>query len=84
MSRFSNRRLLKNDLEEYEEFFEERNVKQITHFGTGVLNYPSVGQVLTLQSVQKVWTTGWLLNIMGILVCGGILAITTKSLLNLT
>jgi len=58
MSRFSNRRLLKNNLEEYEEFFEDRNVKQITHFGTGVLKYPSVGQVSTLQSVQKVWTVG--------------------------
>ena len=58
MSRFSNRRLLKNDLEEYEEFFEDRNVTQITHFGTGVLKYPSAAQVRRLQSVQKVWPTG--------------------------
>tara|TARA_Y100000310_G_scaffold322106_1_gene380695 strand:+ start:1553 stop:1888 length:336 start_codon:yes stop_codon:yes gene_type:complete len=58
MSRFSNRRLLKNDLEEYEEFFEDRDVKQIVHFGTGVLKYPSVAQVRTLQSVQKVWSVG--------------------------
>jgi len=58
MSRYSSRRVLKNDLEEYEEFFDERDVKQITHFGTGVLKYPSVAQISTLQSVQRIWKTG--------------------------
>ena len=58
MSRYSNRRLLKNDLEEYEEFLDERGVKQITHFGTGMLKYPTVSQISRLQSVQHVWKTG--------------------------
>ena len=58
MSRFSGRRLLRNELEEYSEFFKERNIKGITHFGTAVLKYPTVGQVMTLTSVQHVWTSG--------------------------
>jgi nucleoid-associated protein YgaU len=58
MSRYSSRRLLKNNLEEYEEFFDDRGVKQITHFGTGVLKYPSVAQVRRLQNVQHIWKTG--------------------------
>ena len=58
MSRYSSRRLLKNDLEEYEEFLDERGVKQITHFGTGVLKYPTVSQISRLQNVQHVWKTG--------------------------
>ena len=58
MSRFGNRRLLQNDLEEYSEFFRDRDVKQITHFGTGVLRYPSVAQITTLQSIKRVWAVG--------------------------
>jgi|TARA_A100000172_G_scaffold79866_1_gene67943 nucleoid-associated protein YgaU len=58
MSRYSSRRLLKNNLEEYEEFFDDRGVKQITHFGTGVLKYPTVAQVSTLQNVEHIWKVG--------------------------
>ena len=58
MSRFGNRRLLQNDLEEYSEFFRDRDVKQITHFGTGVLRYPSIAQITTLQSIKRVWAVG--------------------------
>jgi len=58
MSRFSGRRLLRNNLEEYDEFFEDRNVKQITHFGTGALKYPTVGQIASLQSVERIWKVG--------------------------
>ena len=58
MSRYSNRRLLKNSLDEYESILDERGVKQITHFGTGVLKYPTADQVAQLQSVQHVWKVG--------------------------
>jgi len=58
MSRFGNRRLLQNDLEEYSEFFRDRDVKQITHFGTGVLRYPSIAHITTLQSIKRVWAVG--------------------------
>lgn len=58
MSRYSNRRLLKNNLEEYEAFLDDRDVKQITHFGTGVLKYPSAKQISQLQTIRHVWKVG--------------------------
>ena len=58
MSRFRRRRLLRNDLDEYAEFFRDRGVTQITHFAAGPLRYPSIAQMATLQSVRRVWSVG--------------------------
>ena len=57
-SRYDNRRLIKNDLEEYENFFEERDINYIVQYNTKSLRYPTVNQISSLTRVQHVWKVG--------------------------
>jgi nucleoid-associated protein YgaU len=57
-SRYDNRRLIKNDLEEYESFFEERDINYIVQYNTKSLRYPTVDQISNLTRVQHVWKVG--------------------------
>ena len=57
-SRYDNRRLIKNDLEEYEAFFEERDINYIVQYNTRSLRYPTVDQIKNLTRVQHVWKAG--------------------------
>tara|TARA_R110002074_G_scaffold379808_1_gene558214 strand:+ start:588 stop:926 length:339 start_codon:yes stop_codon:yes gene_type:complete len=57
-NRYDNRRLIKNDMEQYENLFEDRGVNYITQYSTGRLKYPSVNQIKTLKRVQHIWVVG--------------------------
>ena len=57
-SRYDNRRLIRNDLEEYENFFEERDINYIVQYNTRSLRYPTVDQIRNLTRVQHVWKVG--------------------------
>lgn len=57
-NRYDNRRLIKNDMEQYDNLFEDRGVNYITQYTTGQLKYPTVNQIRTLKRVQHIWTTG--------------------------
>ena len=57
-SRYSNRRIIKNDVEEYENIFEDRGVNYIVQYDTKNLKYPTPGQIKNLTRVQHVWTVG--------------------------
>ena len=57
-SRYDNRRLIKNDLEEYEAFFEERGINYIVQYNPRSLKYPTVDQIKNLTRVQHVWKVG--------------------------
>ena len=57
-SRYDNRRLIKNDLEEYENFFEERDINYVVQYNTKFLRYPTVDQIKNLTRVQHVWKVG--------------------------
>ena len=57
-SRYDNRRVLKNDLEEYESILDDRGVKQIFQYGTGFIKFPTVDEIKILTRVQHVWSVG--------------------------
>ena len=45
-------------MEPYEPLFEKRGVKFIRQYGTGILSYPSAGQIARLQNLRVIWKTG--------------------------
>lgn len=57
-SRYDNRRLIKNNLEEYETIFEDRGINYIIQYDTKGLKYPTVKQIKNLTRVQHVWVVG--------------------------
>lgn len=57
-NRYSNRRLLKNDAEEYSNLLEKRGLESIVQYGSGVLRYPSVEEIRTLSQIRHIWTAG--------------------------
>ena len=57
-TRYDDRTILTNDLEEYQKVFEHRGVKQIRQYNTPILHYPTVNEIRTLQRVQHIWTVG--------------------------
>tara|TARA_R110002020_G_scaffold59590_5_gene162359 strand:- start:2950 stop:3291 length:342 start_codon:yes stop_codon:yes gene_type:complete len=57
-TRYDERLVLTNDLEEYAKVFEQRGVKQIKHYSTAKLHYPTPDEIMGLQRVQHVWKVG--------------------------
>ena len=57
-TRYDDRRLLKNDMKEYQRFFDERGVNFIRQYDTANFRYPSQSEILQLQRVQHVWSVG--------------------------
>ena len=57
-SRYDNRRIIRNDSENYDNIFEDRGVNSIAQYNTGPLRYPTVNQIKTLTRVQHVWKVG--------------------------
>ncbi len=57
-SRYDNRRIAKNSDELYRELFDDRNVRFIRQFRTGVLKHPTASQVRTLQLSGHIWSVG--------------------------
>lgn len=57
MSRYTDRKTGVNKNDQYEELFEDRNVKQIKQFRTPKLKYPSKEQIDNLTLVKYYWMT---------------------------
>ena len=57
-NRYDDRTIYRNSNEIYESIFDARDVRFIRHFGTPRMNYPSPGQMGTLQTLQHIWKTG--------------------------
>tara|TARA_R100000963_G_C4630259_1_gene95536 strand:+ start:280 stop:618 length:339 start_codon:yes stop_codon:yes gene_type:complete len=57
-TRYDNRLVLTNDMEEYSKVFEQRGVKLIRHYNTGKLKYPTPKDIAQLQRVQHIWKVG--------------------------
>ena len=57
-SRYNDGRPFINDNPFYEEFFQERDIKQIRQFRTKPLRHPTVDERASLHSIQHVWKVG--------------------------
>jgi len=57
-SRYDNGRPFINDEEFYEEFFQERDLKQIRQFRMKTLRHPTIRERSSLQTTQHIWKTG--------------------------
>ena len=58
MSRFSNRKIFKNDSELYKEMAEERDVNYFRHHETARLRYPTAKEISEMNIVDHVWKSG--------------------------
>lgn len=58
INRYINRPVFKNDREEYEETFRERDVKFINQYGTPNFIQPTVEQIENLDLQEHVWKVG--------------------------
>jgi len=56
--RFSNRRILLNQEEEYERFFKRRHISSIRQWSTGRLYYPTVSDLRAITRNQHIWKAG--------------------------
>jgi len=57
-TRYDDRTILTNDMEEYQKVLEQRGVKQIRQYNTAILHYPTINEIRTLQRVQHIWKVG--------------------------
>ena len=57
-SRYDSGRPFVNTHELYEDLFEERGVKYVRQFRTGVMRYPTQAERASLQRVRHVWKLG--------------------------
>lgn len=57
-TRFDDRLVLINNAEEYDKIFEQRGVKYIRQYNTGILRYPTTRQISKMQRVQHIWKVG--------------------------
>lgn len=58
MARFDDRFVLTNATKEYRETFERRGVKQIKHYNTPKMTYPTVTQIESLETIDHIWKVG--------------------------
>lgn len=58
INRYSNRRVLNNSLEMYDNTFLERNVKFINHYSTAKFIYPDESNISTITIVNHTWSLG--------------------------
>ena len=79
-SRYDNRRVLKNDLEEYENILDDRGVKQIFQYGTRFMKFPTVDEIKNLTRAWAIDTISLLQSFTVIQSTGGSLLIITRSL----
>jgi hypothetical protein len=57
-SRYSNRNIIINANESYDEAFKKRDVKYVEQFSTPNLEAPTMGEISTLDVITEVWQTG--------------------------
>lgn len=54
-----NKRIIRiNDDEMYDDFFQERRIKQIRQFMTNEIGYPTTAQKMSLETANHVWKIG--------------------------
>ena len=58
MSRLDDRLLISNSLDMYKNMLEERGVPFITHYGTPMLQYPTVDDITELELAEHRWKRG--------------------------
>ena len=58
MSRYSNRTIILNDSEVYDELRDSRKVKVIEHYDSPVLKHPNVYDRTLVNLTPHIWTTG--------------------------
>ena len=57
-NRYDKRRIVLNDDEMYESFMQNRHMRDIRQYATGMLKYPTVEEMKTLTRVRYVWKAG--------------------------
>jgi nucleoid-associated protein YgaU len=57
-SRYDSSRPFVNNDELYEEFFEERGIKQVRQYATGIMRQPTVEERAGLQRIDHIWRLG--------------------------
>ena len=58
MSRFNNRRILRNHDELYQEYLEERDIKHFRQYASPNFQYPTVEQMGEIKRIKHVWKSG--------------------------
>ena len=58
MSRFTNRKIVRNNLDLYEEMLEERDVKYFRQYVTPNMVYPTAHEMRQIKTVSHVWKKG--------------------------
>jgi len=58
MSRYSSRKKVVNNSEEYEQVREDRGVQNIVQYNTARLRYPTEEEILTIRTVSHIWSQG--------------------------
>ena len=57
-SRYDSSRPFTNDQEFFKDLLEERDVKQIRQYRTGVMRHPTVSERASLQRIPHIWKLG--------------------------
>jgi hypothetical protein len=58
ISRYTTRRVFKNDSERYQDMFNVRNVKYINQYSTPEFEYPDVDNYDRIETIEHVWSIG--------------------------
>jgi hypothetical protein len=56
--RYSSRKIFKNDLEQYDKTFRDRNVSYIRHYSTPSFSELTTEQLKSIDTVQHIWSVG--------------------------
>tara|TARA_R110000751_G_scaffold151992_1_gene256972 strand:- start:125 stop:469 length:345 start_codon:yes stop_codon:yes gene_type:complete len=57
-TRYDKRLILSNDDELYKKFIENRNLKSIRQYGTGMLKYPTIAEMKKMTRIRHIWKAG--------------------------
>lgn len=58
INRYKNRYVFKNDLDQYSNYFKDRNVNHIEHYSTPRFTYLSAEEYSNIQIIKHVWKEG--------------------------
>lgn len=58
ISRYTTRKIFKNDNEMYQDMFKSRNIKHINQYSTPEFQYPDADNYDRLNIIEHVWTIG--------------------------
>lgn len=58
INRFSNRKIIKNNFSIYSKILEDRDKKELIHYNTAKINFPSDEELKYISFIEHVWTVG--------------------------